>query len=80
MSKEPARIIQYEKVQKCHMIVVAVSWRLGLSNVVREHGGRERRGKGGRPSWEEGKKGRVAQFVAVTLAGATIELLRSVRA
>ena len=60
------------------MIVVAVWWRLGLSNVVREHGGRERRGKGGAASREEGKKGRTVQFVAVTLVGATMELLRSV--
>ena len=65
-------------MQKCHTFVVAVWWRLGLSNVVREHRGSERRGKGGGPSREEGKKGRVVQFVAVTLAGATMELLRSV--
>ena len=31
----------------------------------------------GGPSREEGKKGRMVQFVAVTLAGATMELLRS---
>jgi hypothetical protein len=60
------------------MIVVAVWWSLGQSNVVREHGGREGRGKGGGPSRDEGKKGRMVQFVAVTLAGATMESLRSV--
>ena len=57
MSKEPARIIQYEKVQKCHMIVVAVSWRLGLSNVVREHGEEKEGEKEGGLPGKKGKRG-----------------------